>query len=81
MRSNDSFAVNLRLKRAILVVSGLLLKSIGPSGVHALPLGIAAERSVHYFCDYFSFFFLRHILFSQKGLSLVLSHKKNNDLG
>ena len=42
----------------------------GPSGVRALPLGVAAKRSVHYICDYFSFlFFLRHILFSQKGLS------------
>ena len=26
---------------------------IGPSGVRALPLGIGAEQSVHYFCDYF----------------------------
>ena len=42
--------------------------TIGPSGVCALPLGVAAERSVHYFWDYFSSFFLRHILFSQKGL-------------
>jgi hypothetical protein len=24
--------------------------------VRALPLGVAAERGVHYFCDYFSFF-------------------------
>ena len=39
----------------------------GPSGVRALPVGLAAKQSVHYFCDYFSFF-LRHILFSQKGL-------------
>ena len=38
----------------------------GPSGVRALPLGVAVERSVHYFCDYISssFFFLRNILFS-----------------
>ena len=28
---------------------------IGPSGVRALTLGVAAERSVHYICDYFSF--------------------------
>ena len=27
---------------------------IGPSGVRALPVGVAAKRSVHYFCDYFS---------------------------
>ena len=27
----------------------------GPSGVRALPLGVAAELSVHYFWDYFSF--------------------------
>ena len=34
-------------------------------------LSSPAERSVHYFWDYFSFFFflLGHILFSQKGLS------------
>ena len=34
--------------------------NIGPSGVRALPLGVAAERSVNYFWDYFSFisFFL-----------------------
>ena len=30
--------------------------TIGPSGVRVLPLGVAAERSVHYFWDYFSFF-------------------------
>ena len=41
---------------------------VGLSGVRALPLGVAAEQSVHNFWDYFSFF-LRHILFSQKGLS------------
>jgi hypothetical protein len=28
----------------------------GPSGVRALPLGVAAKRSVHYICDYFSSF-------------------------
>ena len=25
-----------------------LVKNVGPSGVRALPLGVAAERSVHY---------------------------------
>ena len=30
--------------------------TIGPSGVRALPLGVAAERSVHCFRDYLSFF-------------------------
>ena len=29
---------------------------IGPSGVRALPLGVAAERSVLYFWDFFFFF-------------------------
>ena len=29
---------------------------IGPSGVRALPLGVTAERSVHYIWYYFSFF-------------------------
>jgi hypothetical protein len=28
---------------------------IGPSGVHALSVGVAAKQSVHYFWDYFSF--------------------------
>ena len=30
--------------------------SVGPSGVPALPLGIAAERSIHYIWYYFSSF-------------------------
>ena len=30
----------------------------GPSRVRVLPVGVAAKRSVHYFCDYFSSFFL-----------------------
>ena len=47
----------------------LELLVIGPSGVRALPLGVAAEWSVHYIWYYFSLFFLCHILFSQKGLS------------
>ena len=47
---------------------GLFLVKIGLSGVRALPLGIALKRSLHYICDFF-FSFLRHILFSQKGLS------------
>ena len=29
---------------------------IGPSGVCALPVFVAAQQSVHYFCDYFSSF-------------------------
>ena len=32
----------------------------GPSGVCALPLGIAAERHVHYIWYYFSFFSVPH---------------------
>jgi hypothetical protein len=38
-------------------VSVLMPHIIGPSGVHALPLGVAAEQSVHYILLYFSFFF------------------------
>ena len=34
-------------------------QDIGPSRVCALPLGVAAELSVHYFCNYFSFFSFR----------------------
>ena len=42
---------------------------VGPSRVCALPWGVAAKQSVRYICDYFSSFpFLRHILFSPKGL-------------
>jgi hypothetical protein len=62
---------------------------IGPSGVRALPLGVAVERSVHYIWCYFSFLsFPCHILYSQKELSWgyeilhgVLSHKKNKIRG
>ena len=44
----------------------------------ALPLGVAAERSVHYYWCSFSFTypprFLRHILFSNKGfLNIIMS--------
>ena len=31
--------------------------TIGPSGVRALPLGVAAKQSVHYICDYLFLFF------------------------
>ena len=34
---------------------GPYFNNYGPSGVCALPLGVTAEQSVHYFCDYFSF--------------------------
>jgi hypothetical protein len=47
----------------------ILKHNVGPSRVHALPLGVAAEQSVHYIWYYFSFFFLCHILFSQNGMS------------
>ena len=59
-----------------------MFRIIGPSRGPAQPVGVPAEQSVHYFCDYSSFFFLCHILFCQKGLSYgfeilheVLSHK------
>ena len=46
---------------------------IGPSEVRVLTLGVAAERSVHYFWDSVlliaSWIFRAHILFSQKGFS------------
>ena len=48
---------------------------IGPSEVHALPLGVTAESSVHNFWGYFSFFWVtycshcnRKFFFSTKGL-------------
>jgi hypothetical protein len=53
-------------------VSTIFRNYFGPSGVRALPLGIAAEQRVHYIWYYFSsffLFFLCRILFSQKGLS------------
>ena len=42
---------------------------IGPTRVHALPLGIAVERIFHYLFIFFFIilFILRHILFSKKG--------------
>ena len=59
-----------------------MFRIISPSRGPAQPVGVPAEQSVHYFCDYSSFFFLCHILFCQKGLSYgfeilheVLSHK------
>ena len=47
---------------------------LGASKVHVLPLGVAGRTQWPLFLALFlflSFFFLRHILFSQKGLSLV----------
>jgi hypothetical protein len=52
------------------------LELIGPSRVRALPLGVAAERSVHYIWYYFSFCLLCHILFYDI-LHRVLGHQKN----
>ena len=43
--------------------------NIGPSGVRALPLGVAVERSVLYFCDYFSFFLFPFMSTAQLQLS------------
>ena len=45
---------------------------IGPSGVRALPLGVAVEQSVHSFCDYFSFFFSLPHTFLPEGVVLGL---------
>ena len=47
-------------------------KHVGPSEVCALPLGIAAERSVHYFWDYFSspFFLTGSHTFLPEGVVL-----------
>jgi hypothetical protein len=36
--------------------------------VYALPLGVAAEQSVHYFWDYFSFFSGTHAFLQEQGL-------------
>ena len=47
----------------------LTFKTIGPSEVRALTLGISSERRFAYLEDYFSSFLPGHILFSQKGLS------------
>ena len=41
----------------ILAIPAIWYIGIGPSGVHALPLGVAAKRSVHYIWYCFSFFF------------------------
>ena len=46
-------------------------EKIDPSKVRALPLGVAAERSVHHFLDYFLFLlsgFLSGFVFTDLGL-------------
>ena len=65
------------------------MQSFGPSEVRMLPLGVAAELSVHYFWDYFSLPFfplfspVPHNFLQEGGcpkvlktLHGVLSHKK-----
>ena len=75
-------ANNLALENSVNGLEKMLLKRsltdhltcIGPSGVRALPLGVAAGRSVHYFCDYFSFLFLSSVphTFLPEGVVLGL---------
>ena len=45
------------------------MQYVGPGEVHALPLGVAAERSVHYFWDYWS---ERLVALSQMDFFLLL---------
>jgi hypothetical protein len=58
--SNKQYSTDLNIGRFSggIIYIGTILSTIGPSGVHALPLGVSAERSVHYIWYYFSFFFL-----------------------
>ena len=48
------------LTSSLLMLSNVYLAKpgayFGASGVRLLPVGAAEERSVHYFCDSFSFF-------------------------
>ena len=57
-KEEKSCVVRKVLKHRNLVPRYILKAEIGPSGVRELPLGVAAERSVHYFWDYCSFFLL-----------------------
>jgi hypothetical protein len=43
---------------------------IGPSGVRALPSGVAAEQSVHYFCDCFFLLLSVPHIFLKEGVFL-----------
>ena len=47
-------------------------EAFGPSKVRALPLGVAAEQSVHYFWDYFSFLSSGSHTFLLEGVVLGL---------
>ena len=49
------------------------IQIIGPSGVRALPLGVAAKRSVHYICDYFSFLSFSATYFSPRRVYATVS--------
>ena len=50
---------------------------VGPDEVRALPLGVAGERSVHYFWDYFSFFLLSGSnTFLPEGVVLIPNSQK-----
>ena len=57
---NTKVHLIIRLPNIIvnLLIWFYLYDSVRPSVVRALPLGIAAEQSVHYFWDYFSSFLL-----------------------
>jgi hypothetical protein len=59
--------INLQEEEHILWLSTIkvLTQNIGPSGVLALPLGVAAERSVHYFWDIF-FLLLTHTFLTER---------------
>ena len=68
-----------------------VLWNFGLSGVLALPLGMAAEQSVHYFCDYLSSSFFLSVphTFLSEGVMVGFknvawgfkSHKKNKIWG
>jgi hypothetical protein len=62
------------------VMSNITL--IGPSTVSALPLGVAAERSVHYIWNYFSLSsFCATYFSSRRGCRRVMKSHKKPEMG
>ena len=51
----DDFSFLEGMQLSLLSIPQEPPQKIGPSKVYALPLGVAAERSVHHFLDYFLF--------------------------
>ena len=57
------------------IIMDVNISQIGPSELHALPLGDAAERRVHYFWDFFSFTYFSPRMGCREILHGLLIHK------